>query len=289
MFLRNPTAGLLRGSRSFAWLWLALALSPLPANAAEKSSEAWPTAVQARYALRYNGISVGSLVFNYSANAKTYTLSGSSKVSVLFGAFSWSGSTNVSGAVEGGAPAPTSFAFEWRLNKKNGSTQIGFKDHVATDIAIQPPPRPKPDVVPLMPVHKAKALDPMSAVMMLTRPDNRPPCDRRVGIFDGKHRYDIVLTPKKTTRLPASSGGGAAETGYVCRIMYEPIAGHRDNEDTKSYAANRDVEIVLRRVPGSEMLIPYSVSIPTSWGTGTMVTERIDIVTPAAGKIALTN
>ena len=75
----------------------------------------------------------------------------------------------------------------------------------------------------------------------------------------------------------------------MCRITYEPIAGHRDNADTKSYAANHDAEIVLRRIPGSAMLIPYSVTIPTSWGTGSMETVRIDIVTSGAGKIALTN
>jgi hypothetical protein len=288
-FLRVPTAGVVRGSRAFALLWLGLALLPPPANSVEKRGEAWPTAVQARYHLRYNGINVGSLVVNSNATAKTYTLAGSSKVSVLFGAFAWSSSSSVSGTVEGGAPAPTSFAFDWRQNKKSGSTQIGFREGVATEIAIQPPPRIKRDVVPLTPAHKVGALDPMSAILMLTKADNRPPCDRRVGIFDGKHRYDIVLTPKRTTRLPASSGSGPAETAYVCRIMYEPVAGHRDNDDTKSYASNRDAEIVLRRIPGSEMLIPYSATIPTAWGTGSMVTERIDIVTAAAGKIALTN
>jgi hypothetical protein len=129
----------------------------------------------------------------------------------------------------------------------------------------------------------------MSAILMLTKADSRPPCDRRVGIFDGKHRYDIVLTPKRQIQLSSASAGKRPEAAYVCRIMYEPIAGHRDNEDTKSYAANRDAEIVLRRIPGSEMLIPHSVTIPTSWGTGAMVTERIDIITAGAGKIALTD
>jgi hypothetical protein len=37
------------------------------------------------------------------------------------------------------------------------------------------------------------------------------------------------------------------------------------------------------------MLIPYSVTIPTAWGTGSMVTKRIDIITAGAGKIALTD
>jgi hypothetical protein len=98
-----------------------------------------------------------------------------------------------------------------------------------------------------------------------------------------------VLTPKRQIQLASASAGKRPEAAYVCRIMYEPIAGHRDNADTKSYASNRDAEIVLRRIPGSEMLIPYSATIPTSWGTGSMVTERIDIITPGAGKIALTN
>jgi hypothetical protein len=70
--------------------------------------------------------------------------------------------------------------------------------------------------------------------------------------------------------------------------MYEPVAGHRDNAATKTYASNRDVEVVLRRVAGSGLLIPYSVTVPTFWGTGSMVTDRIEIVTQGAGRIALT-
>lgn len=277
-----------------ALMLLSLALGSLPqaAHSSDKSakpSETWPTTVQARYSLRYNGIEVGNLKVNSKTTADSYALSSSAKVSVLFGALKWAGSSTVSGAIERGAPVPAAFAFDWRQNKKSGATQIGFKQFVASDIAITPKPRNKPDMVPLTPAHKAGAFDPMSAVLMLTKADSRPPCERRVGIFDGKHRYDIVLSPKRTAKLPASANGGPAETAYVCRIMYEPIAGHRDNEDTKSYAANREAEITLRRIPGSDMLIPYSVTIPTSWGTGSMVTERIDIITAADRKIALTN
>jgi hypothetical protein len=47
------------------------------------------------------------------------------------------------------------------------------------------------------------------------------------------------------------------------------------------------VEIVLRRIPGSEMLIPYAVNVPTEWGTGSMAAERIDVITTSAGKNCL--
>ncbi len=282
----------MRGGCALALLSLGLVLLPLPASAGEKpagmSGEAWPATVHARYSLRYDGIGVGSLDINSNTTAKTYSISGSAKVSVLLGMFTWSGSTSVSGSIKGDAPAPAAYAFQWRHDRKNLAVRVGFKDRVAAEIAVEPPPRVRQDSVPLTPAHKAGVLDPLSAIMMLTKADHRPPCDRRAGIFDGMYRYDIVFTPKRQTELPPLSRGGAPETGYVCRVTYEPVAGHRDNEATKTYAANRDTEIVLRRIPGSGMLIPDSVTIPTAWGTGSMVTERIDIVT-AAGKIAFTD
>lgn len=265
----------------------ALGVMASPADANEPSAQL-PSAVEARYRLLYNGIGVGHLHINSSAAGGAYAVSGSGKVSALFGAVSWSGSSSVTGVLLGGEPVPSAYAFDWRHNKKGGAIKLGFKDRTATDVSVTPPPGPHPDLVPLAEAHKAGVVDPVSAILALTKPDKRPPCDRRVGIFDGKQRYDIVLSPKRTTQLPSSSPGGHPETAHVCRAMYVPVAGHRDNEATKTYAANRDVEVVMRRVPGSVMHIPYSVTVPTSWGTGSMVTDRIDIVTPDSGRIALT-
>jgi hypothetical protein len=278
-----------------ALILLSLALALLSGQASsgetvvEKLRESRPTTVHARYSLRYDGIEVGKLDITSKATDSTYSLSGSAKVSALFGTFKWLGSSNASGAIVRGAPVPAAFAFNWSMNKKSGATKIGFKEHTASEIVITPTPHIKADVVPLTVIDKIDALDPLSAVLAFTKADSRPPCDRRVGIFDGKQRYDIVLTPKRETHLPAPSKRGTSETAFVCRIMYEPIAGHRDNEDTKSYAANRDAELTLRRIPSAGIFIPYSLTIPTAWGTGSMVTERIDIVTATAGKIALTD
>ncbi len=153
-------------------LSLALALLPGPANSgekpADKPSEASPTTVQARYSLRYNGIEVGNLNITSKTTANAYSLSGSAKVSVLFGAFKVLGPSNVSGMIERGAPVPAAFAFNWKQNKKRGTTQIGFRQHMASEIAIPPKPRVKADMVPLTAADKAGALDPMSAVLMFT-------------------------------------------------------------------------------------------------------------------------
>lgn len=275
----------IRSLRAFLLGSLMAASQMHPASAAEKP--AWPTTVHAHYSLRFQGLEVGDLKITSETSGKAYTLTGSSAVSVLFGTIKFSGSSNVSGTIDRGVPTPGAFAFNWRQNKKVGTVRIGYQGGAASDIAIVPPPKVKPDTVPLTANHMTGAFDPLSAILMMTKADGRQPCDRSVPIFDGRNRYNIVLSPKRTMRLPSQTGGDASDTGFVCRVVYQPIAGHRDNEDTRTYAANKDSEIVLRRIPGTEMLIPHSVTIPTSWGTGSMVTKKIEIVTDR--KIALTN
>jgi hypothetical protein len=277
--------------RAITLLSLGFMLQPLTAHAGEKSaSHAWPAAVTAHYSLRFNGIEVGRLKLKSNTSETSYSISGSAKVSVLFGAYKFSGSSSVSGTVQGDALAPETYQFSWHRDKKlKRAIEMAFEGRTAKDIAIKPKPRVKSDTVPLTSTDKTGNVDPMTAVLMLTKADNRPPCDRRVEIFDGSQRYDIVLAPKHRVRLPASSAGSRPEIGHVCRITYEPVAGHRDNEDTKAYASNQDAEIILRHVPGSEMRIPHAVNIPTQWGTGSMVAERIHVTTTAAEEIAFSN
>jgi hypothetical protein len=266
-----------------ALLLSALGLSSLaaPAGAADKPS--WPASVQARYSLRFNGIEVGRMSIVSNTTAKTYSITGSGKVSVLFGAFEWSASSAVSGVIEKNDPAPTVFAADWQQNKKGGAVKIGYQGRIASDVTIKPAQRIKPDTVPLKPADKLGTVDPMSALLMLTKADGRPPCDRRVPIFDGNQRYDIVLTPK------SPRGGASRENVVTCRIRYAPIAGHRNNEDTRSYAANGEAEIVLARVKGSDMMVPYAVTIPTQWGTGSMVAEKIEVDTGKPARAAAIN
>ena len=261
---------------------LVLAISdPLAAE------EGWPATVHAQYVLRYNGIGVGHLDVTSKTSARAYAVSGSGKVSILFGAITWAGSSSVTGVVAEGAPLPQSYAFDWRKNKKGGTVKLGFTGAKAASVAVDPPSGDHPDTVPLKPEHMNGVLDPLSAVMMLTRADARAPCDRRVNIFDGKQRYDIAFTLKRHTRIAAAKAGGPSVIGFVCRAVYEPIAGHRNNDASRAYAANRDVEVVMRPIPGTKLLIPSSVTIPTPWGTGSMTTEHIE-ATVGGAHIALT-
>ena len=265
------------------------ALASLTALAASgHAAEPWPVAVQARYGLRFNGFPVGHIEFKSKTSASAYSLDANGEISVLFGAIKWTGNSNVSGVVDSGALKPKSYAFSWKKKNKGGDIAMKYEGGKASQVSVAPPPGTGPEYVPLKDEHKAGPLDPMTAIMMLTRNDSRAPCERREAVFDGKQRYDIVFTYKRQTRIPAQAGGQSA-IGIVCRATYEPIAGHRNDVHQKAYAANRDAEVVLRPVPGTKLIIPYSVSIPTSWGTGSMVTEHVKVTTTSAGQIAITD
>jgi Protein of unknown function (DUF3108) len=287
----RPTGrGIVRAAPALAAALLAAVAGylPLPTWAADKPGEPWPTSVHARYRLRFIGVDVGQIDMTSTTAGDRYTMAGSGKVTALLGVVKWSGASSVSGTIENGTPHPTAFTNQVTNSKKSWTTAIGYKNRAAPDVTLAPPPGdPPPELVPLTPVHKTGALDPMSALMMLTKADGRPPCARRLPIFDGKHRYDLVFSFKRMTRLASSRENAGSEVAVVCRVTYEPIAGHLANEATKTYVANRDTEVVLRRIPGTEMLIPYSVTVPTAWGTGSMMAEKIEVTTAAGAKIAM--
>ena len=267
-----------------------LAIAALTAFAAvtpTRAAEAWPAKVDARYTLKFNGIRVGHIAFASQAGSQTYSLESTGEISVLFGAIKWVGTSRVAGTVEKAGPAPNSYAFDWKKNKKGGSILLRFTDHKATQVSVEPPAGVGPEYVALMDKHKAGVLDPLSAIMALTRADTSEPCDRRVPVFDGKQRFDVVFSPKRKTVIAPAKPGGVASVGFVCRAMYEPIAGHRNNADQKAYANNRDAEVVLQRLAGTAFLVPHSVTVPTAWGTGTMVIDTVAVTSAAAGRIVV--
>jgi hypothetical protein len=265
------------------------AAEPVKQPAIKQSTvvETWPSTVEAHYKLKFNGVSVGKIDFTSKMAGRAYTLDSKGEVSVLFGAVKWTGVSSVAGAMEGNDPSPKSYAFDWAKNKKGGAIKLAFASRKVANASVVPPPSDNPEMVKITDAHKVGVVDPMSAIMALTVGGRAEPCDRRVPVFDGKQRYDIVFSPKRRAHIPASKSGVPSSIGYVCRAMYEPIAGHRNNEASKSYAANRDAEVTLRKLPNSEVLIPHSVTIPTGWGTGSMVIDRVE-VTAGSQRYALT-
>lgn len=264
------------------------AAAPLPpvASTASVASGPWPGRVAATYKVSFNGFDVGQFKFTSSMAGQSYTLAGNAELSALLGAFTWSSQTRASGSVAGDVPRPAGYTFDYRTVQKSGSVKLGFQDGRVSSVSMLPLSNPSPSAVPVRDFHLTDVLDPLTAIMALSR-GKANPCAKKLSIFDGKQRFDLALSFKKQVRIPEARPSGQPNLGFVCRVRYIPIAGHRMNDETKQMMANGGIEIVLRPVPSANLVVPYEITLPTVAGTAVLTSTRVDIVTPGQRQIAL--
>jgi hypothetical protein len=251
------------------------------------AAESWPATVRALYEINFNGFNVGTFEFRSQAESQSYTLTGNAQLSLLLGAFSWAGSTRSFGMIVNQAPNPASFTFDFKSNLRAGSTKLGFSDGAVTNIMNLPPMVTSAPIIPLREHHLKGVVDPLSAIMMLSRGATTDPCDRRIAIFDGRERFDLLFSRKGEMRVTEQAPSGQPGVAQVCRVRYLPIAGHKIDGDTKFMAANDGIEVALRPVPSANVFVPYQVSIPTMAGSATIVSKRVEIVSPGKPQIAM--
>ena len=280
------TASVAKGVCSFL-AGLSLSLAAIAAGPQAAAAEAWPANVRAVYDINFNGFNVGTFEFQSQAEQQSYTLLGNARLSVLLGAFTWDGETRSFGLIVKQEPKPASFTFDFRSNLRAGSTKLGFANGVVTNIAHLPPEPPKPDVIPLREQHLKGVVDPLSAIMVISRGPSANPCDRRIPIFDGKERFDLVFSYKRDMKVVEQAPSGQPDVAHVCRVKYLPIAGHKADNDTSFMAANNEIEVALRPIPSANVFIPYQITIPTMAGSATIVSKRVEIVSPGKPQIAL--
>jgi Protein of unknown function (DUF3108) len=258
-------------------------LSPVSAKAAD----GWPGAVKATYDVNFNGLNVGTYEFNSTQDGHTYKLTGNAQLSLLLGALRWTGATETTGRLSGETAKPSKFGFEFTAQSKVGSTHMSFTDDTVTQVFHNPPPKLKEGVVPVQAQHLKGVLDPLTAVLAISRGTADNPCSRRIPIYDGTQRFDLMLSPKGQVQLQDARPSGQPTTGYVCRVRYVPIAGYKPDDSTKYLAQNNDIEIVLRPLPSANIFVPYSVTIPTMAGNATLVARRVNVVSNGQQQIAL--
>lgn len=265
----------------------------LGAAAQAKSASTWPTQVNALYSLHFTGFGeLGKFKFNSQIMGDTYTIDGSADVKVPL-IYTWSTKLNGSGTLTSEDPAPATYTFNSHGKPVIGGAKtlgirLGFKDQAVNLLSVVPPGSSGgANFVPIKPEHLKNIIDPLTAIMMTTRDKGGSPCGRRLPIFDGKQRFDLLTTSAGQQKVPETRPSGQPQIGFVCRVRYVPVAGYKDTEDMRNMVNNSTAEIALRPVPSANLLVPYRITVSTKWGTATMLLKRMDIVTPEQKQIAL--
>jgi hypothetical protein len=265
---------------------LALALA---ASTSALANDGWPARVSATYEVEFSGVAIGSFDFTSTTNGQSYVANGGGKLSLLFGALKWAGNAEASGRIAADGAHPQKFGFGYKSSNKSGSTNMSYTGNTITSVVHDTNKPPKEGTIPVQPQHLVNVLDPMSALLAMSKGTTGNPCARRIPIYDGRARYDLVLSPKGTVQLSEQRPSGQPITGYVCRVKYVPIAGHKPDEESGAMAKSNDIEIVLRPIPSANVFVPYRITVPTMAGNAVLKAKRVDITTSGQQQIALSH
>lgn len=275
----------LPASQTAAALCIAVIACTGPASA----ESAWAPKVSAVYKLRMLGMEVATFNFTSSITGETYTLTGQGKMTWGLGLFKYNGNFTGGGRIAGDVLRPASYAYDWQVNSKKGSVRIAYAGDGVKSVELQPPHEPGPDHVPLKPEHLKSVFDPLTSLAVLSRMRGGDPCDRKIGIFEGKQRFDVVFTPLRQEKVLETKPSGQPVMAHVCRAKYIPIGGHRLNRETQAAIKADGIEVALRPVPSAGLFVPYRIVLPTPLGSATLTAQHVDITAPGNRVIALSH
>jgi Protein of unknown function (DUF3108) len=242
--------------------------------------------LDALYAVSMTGIPVGKSAWSVAIGADAYTISASGGAAgILSILMAGEGVVEASGKIRNDRLVPVSFTTSSVEEGEKVELKMTLDDGVATTIVFNGPP-PGPDRVPLTDAHRRGVIDPLTALLL----DNAAPgfapapaaCNRPLPIFDGRRRYDLLLSFNRIDQLAEKTYAGPL---LVCNVVLRPIAGHRaDSPIMKYIASRRDMEIGFAPINGTRLLAPFRLSMPTLLGTMAMQATQFDqpAATPAA-------
>jgi hypothetical protein len=271
--LLRPTAGVV----------MALAaLFPL-ASMAQEEAEAAPiraSNVDAHYTINWLGAHIGDFRFKSNISNHRYELRATADISVFFGAVTWKGTTTSTGTLTSTGPAPSSYSFRYSTGNRGEKVDMRFSQRRVRDVSINPPVHASMHRVPVTAENLRNVVDPLSAVILLAQTipshSGEQACSRRIPIFDGKLRYDLVLSYKGKQSI--GNRGNLHGTAYVCRVKYVPVAGHKPSKDNEDYVTgNTGIEVWLVPMPEAGLMVPYYITVPTPAGSASMTATRFDV------------
>lgn len=233
--------------------------------------------VDATYSITLAGLTIGRASLSGVVENGSYSINVSAALTGLAGALTnGSGSGTARGGL-GSAPLSNGFAVTAQSGSTARTVQISASSGNVRGVSIEPPLElPTEGRVPLREQHKLGVIDPISALVMPVRNGNaldKANCERRLPVFDGTQRFDVVLSYAGTRNVRSEEGYSGPV--LVCSARYVPVAGHRpDRRAVKFMIENRNIDTWLAPVNGGRALMPYRISVRTMVGTSVIEARR---------------
>lgn len=239
---------------------------------AASAGPAWADGrLEAKYTLSLAGIEVGRAEATVDATDAGYDILGTGRVTgVLRAISSGKGSAAARGSMAAGKSIPRLFAVSAKADGKDETIKFAITEAGVTDLDVVPPPKPYPDRIEVTEAHLVNVTDPLTGafVSIPGKVDmlSAAACDRTIPVFDGRQRFDVVLSFERVEDVKIEKGfSGKA---VVCQARYVPVAGHRPTRSTVKYMQeNKDMHVWLVPIAGTRLMAPFKVEVATLVGT----------------------
>jgi hypothetical protein len=258
---------------------VALALVWSTAGSALAQTQA-QTKLTAGYALTVADISIGEGDWAVEIGKDRYSAQSTGR---FFGLWRVLLGNDISATTHGtagqGHLVPTSYVANFSSDDDVDDVRITFRDGVVGEHESRPPIPAGADRIPVTAAHLRGAVDPLTAGLTAVPGTGdvltAAACQHTLPIFDGSHRFDMVLSFKRMDNVKA-------DTGYrgpvvVCTMTYRPIAGYSPGAFRVGYLQkNRGMEMWFAPVAGTRLLAVFRISIPTLLGTAVLRATRFE-------------
>jgi hypothetical protein len=227
--------------------------------------------LEARYTVTYTGVVIGQGALVVDIDDSNYSAAGSAMVAgVLQLVTPGKGTAAARGQFVKGRVVPANYSGSSETPERSQEIRLAGAGGVIDQVHVSPMRKEHRDRVPVTEEHRRNVVDPMSALLMpvpgtgeLIGPDA---CNRTLPIFDGETRYDLILSFERLDAAKDVKGYGGPLA--VCRVRYQPIAGHRaGRKSVRELAENRDILVWLAPIAGTRVVIPLRVSFGAKIGT----------------------
>lgn len=245
------------------------------------------TQIRASYDVGVAAIDLGTFDLTATIGPNAYALKATGKFSILAGLlYRAEGKTESHGTRAAANATPKQFRLSYADSNRQQQLEIAFKNGAVGTVTRKPKKRPDKQAVPLSDAQLRGVLDPLTAAFLgikATAPaGDLSVCNQILRVFEGRRLFELTLSPKRTEQLGARAPAGL-RAAAVCAVRYRPIGGHRPQSRTVQFLQKSDgIEAWLVPVPGSDIVVPYRVVVPTAWGNGTAKLTQLRAQSAAA-------
>jgi hypothetical protein len=239
------------------------AVAPFAAPAAEP-----PVAIAAHYNVTMTHVKVGQLSWTINLSDASYITSAKGTASgVLSVLVKGEGAFTTRGAIAGAQLTPAVARSD--INDDDGTyeTEMTFENGALKRVEDRGAAPPK-DRIAVDKKFLRDVTDPLSAMLIASAQSAMAPanCRRTLKIYDGRRRYDLALSFKRTATMKMARG--YAGPVLVCAVVLEPIGGYKPDSMLVRYLAGKDdLEMWFAPIKGAPFLLPVRALMPTLVGT----------------------